>query len=131
VAENEPVVTIVPENQGEYIGRVLLGMKKSGKVEPGLSVNIKLSSFPYLEYGMLRGVVKSRSLVPEGDSYYVEISFPDRLVTLYGTELSFSQNMQGTAEIETDRLSLLQKIIEPLKYLITKYGRSNNGYLPE
>jgi len=131
VAENEQVVTIVPENQGEYIGRVTLGMKKSGKVEPGMNVNIKLSSFPYLEYGMLRGVVKSRSLVPEGDSYYVEISIPDGLITLYDTELAFSQNMQGTAEIVTDRQRLLQKIIEPLKHLITEYGKSNNGYLPE
>lgn len=131
VAENEPVVTIVPENQGDYIGRVSLGMQKSGKVKPGMNVNVKLSSFPYLEYGMLRGIVKSRSLVPEGDSYYVEISFPDGLVTLYGTQLAFSQNMRGTAEIMTDTLNLLQKVIDPLKYHITKYGKRGNDYLPE
>jgi hypothetical protein len=121
VAENESVVTIVPEHQGDYIGRLVLGMQKSGKVKPGMKVNIKLSGFPYLEYGMIRGEVVSRSMVPEGDRYYVEISLPDGINTLYGKQLPFTQNMKGTAEIMTDNLNLLQKIIDPLRHLITRY----------
>lgn len=120
VGENEPVVTVVPENQGDFIGRIVLGMQKSGKVKPGMLVNIKLSGFPYLEFGMVRGVVVSRSMVPEGDRYYVELSLPDGIKTLYGKQLPFSQNMKGTAEIMTDNLNLLQKIVNPLRYLLNK-----------
>ena len=49
VNKDEPVLTIVPANPGNYIGRVFLKMQKSGKVTGDEMVNIKLSSFtPYL-----------------------------------------------------------------------------------
>jgi hypothetical protein len=69
---------------------------------------------------MVRGVVESKSLVPTGDAYVIEISLPDGLTTLYNRNLEFTQNMQGTAEIMTDRLRLIQKIINPFRYLISK-----------
>jgi HlyD family secretion protein len=85
-----------------------------------MSVNIKLSGFPYLEYGMIRGYVKSKSLVASGDAYIIEVSLPQGLTTLYDRQLDFSQNMQGRAEIITDKLRLLQRIINPFRYIITK-----------
>lgn len=120
VNKDEPVLSIVPFDTGDYIGRITLKMNRSGKVKAGQSVNIKLSGFPYLEYGMVRGVVKSKSLVPAGDSYIIELSLPSGLTTLYGKKLDFTQNMQGTAEIITDDLRLLQKILNPFRYLITR-----------
>jgi HlyD family secretion protein len=95
-------------------------MQRSGKVKTGQRVNIKLTGYPYLEYGMVRGIVTSKSLVPTGDSYIIEITLPDGLRTLYGENLEFTQNMQGTAEIMTDSLRLLQKIVNPFRYLATK-----------
>jgi HlyD family secretion protein len=92
-------------------------------VKVGQSVNIKLSGFPYLEYGMVRGVVNSISLVPSGDSYIIDLKLPSGLTTLYGKQLDFTQNMQGTAEIITDDLRLLQKIINPFRYLISRNKR--------
>jgi HlyD family secretion protein len=117
---DQPVLNIVPENAGNYIGRISLSMVRSGKVKIDQVVNIKLSSFPYLEYGMVRGVVKTKSLVPSGDAYIIEVSLPQGLKTLYGKELDFTQNMQGTAEIITEDIRLLQKIINPLRHLISK-----------
>jgi HlyD family secretion protein len=83
-------------------------------------VNIKLSGYPYLEYGMVRGVVKSKSMVPSGDAYVIEIELPDGLTTLYGKPLEFTQNMQGTAEIITENIRLLQKIVNPFRYMVSK-----------
>jgi multidrug resistance efflux pump len=123
VNKDEPVLSIVPLNAGDYVGRINLKMKRSGKVYPGQEVNIKLSGYPYLEYGMIRGVVKSKSLVPSGDSYVIELILPSGLTTLYGKQLDFTQNMQGTAEIITEDLRLLQKIINPFRYLISRNKR--------
>ncbi len=120
VARDEPVLSIVPNQPGNFIGRMDLRMQRSGKVKPGQAVNIKLTGYPYLEYGMVRGVVKSKSLVPSGDSYVIEITLPDGLKTLYNRELGFTQNMQGTAEIMTDSLRLLQKVVNPFRHLATK-----------
>ena len=120
VDKDEPVLSIVPMDAGDFIGRINLRMNRSGKVKPGQAVNIKLSGYPYLEYGMVRGIVKSKSLVPSEGSYIIELSLPSGLTTLYGKKLDFTQNMQGTAEIITDNLRLLQKIINPFRYLISR-----------
>jgi multidrug resistance efflux pump len=120
VNKDEPVLSIVPLETGDYVGRINLKMNRSGKVKAGQEVNIKLSGYPYLEYGMVKGTVKSISLVPSGDSYVIELVLPSGLTTLYGKNLNFTQNMQGTAEIITDDLRLLQKIINPFRYLISR-----------
>jgi len=123
VMKDEPVLNVIPHNTGSYVGRVRLKMQRSGKVKPGQPVNIKLSSFPYLEYGMVKGIVRTKSLVPSIDAYIIEIDLPDGLTTLYGRKLEFTQSMSGTAEILTEDLRLLQKLINPLKYLISKNQR--------
>jgi len=123
VMKDEPVLSIVPLETGDFIGRINLNMQRSGKVDTGQLVNIKLSSYPYLEYGMVRGIVISKSLVPTGDSYIIEISLPSGLTTLYDNKLDFAQNMQGTAEIITKDIRLLQKIVNPFRYLISKNKR--------
>lgn len=123
VTKDEPVITIVPPDKGKYIGRITLKMQRSGKVVQGRLVNIKLAGYPYLEYGMVRGVVKSKSLVPSEDAYIIEIDLPNGLTTLYGKKLEFTQNMQGTAEIITDDIRLLQKIINPFRYMVSRNKR--------
>lgn len=123
VTKDEPVLNIIPEETGDYVGRINLKMQRSGKVKEGQSVNIKLSGYPYLEYGMLKGVVKTISLVPSGDAYVIEINLPSGFKTLYGKELEFTQNMQGIAEIITQDTRLLQKIINPFRHLVSKNKR--------
>jgi multidrug resistance efflux pump len=120
VVKDEPVVTIVPVETGSFLGRIYLQMQSSGKVKTGQSVNIKLSGYPYLEYGMVRGIVKSKSLVPSGNTYVIEIELPQGLSTLYGKNLDFTQNMQGTAEIITENIRLLQKLINPFRYMVSR-----------
>jgi multidrug resistance efflux pump len=123
VVKDEPVVSIVPLRPGGFLGRINLKMQRSGKVKTGMLVNIKLSGYPYLQYGVVRGRVRSKSMVPSGDAYIIDIELPDGLTTLYGTKLDFTQNMQGTAEIITENIRLLQKIINPFRYLISKNRR--------
>jgi HlyD family secretion protein len=123
VLKDEPVMSIVPFESGKFLGRINLKMQRSGKVKTGQLVNIKLSGYPYMEYGMVRGIVKSKSLVPSGDAYIIEIDLPNGLTTLYGIKLDFNQNMQGTAEIITDDIRLLQKIVNPFRFLISKNKR--------
>jgi len=120
VVKDEPVITVVPLETGDFLGRITMKMQRSGKVKPGQMVNIKLSGYPYLEFGMVRGVIKSISLVPSRESYIIGIDLPDGLTTLYGIKLDFTQNMQGTAEIITEDVRLLQKIVNPFRYMISR-----------
>jgi multidrug resistance efflux pump len=120
VTIGEHVLNVVPDSTGDYIGRMTLSMQRSGKVKPSMAVNVKLSGFPYLEYGMVRGYVKSKSLVASGDAYIIEVALPQGLTTLYNRKLDFTQNMQGRAEIITDNVRLLQRIINPFRYIISR-----------
>ena len=124
VAKDEPVLHIVPYSTGDYIGRITLRIQRSGKVKTGQTVNIKLSGYPYLEYGMLRGIISAKSVTTADDESFIEIYLPNGLTTLYGKELEFNQNMSGTAQIITEDLRLLQRILYPLKSVITMNKRN-------
>lgn len=112
------VFTVVPENESEIIGRVDLPFLGAGKIKPGQQVNIRFDNFPYMEYGVVRGTVSSISLVPSNDYYIAEISLPQDLHTNYNITLPFSQQMKGDAEIITEDLRLLQRIINPVRSLL-------------
>ena len=88
-------------------------------------VNVKFDNFPYLEFGMVRVQIKNISLVPiavaeDKKFYMLEVEFPEKLLTNYGKELTFSQEMTGTAEIITEDLRLLDKFLNPIKAVIKK-----------
>jgi HlyD family secretion protein len=73
-----------------------------------------------MEYGSLQGKVETISMVSDQEFYSVEISFPDGLVTTYHKDLEFSQGMTGQAEIITDELSLLVRIVNPLRSILRR-----------
>jgi HlyD family secretion protein len=88
-------------------------------------VNVKFDNFPYMEFGMVRVQIKNISLVPvvvenSQRAYMLEVTFPNQLKTNYGKELTFSQEMTGTAEIITEDLRLLNKFLNPIKAIIKK-----------
>jgi len=120
VQAGKRVMTVIPENEGEIIGKMTLGFRGAGKVEVGQQVNISFANYPKMEYGMVKGVVNSISMVPENKVYTVEVDLPNGLTTFYGAELEFSQQMQGTAEVITEEVRLLERIVRPLRYIINK-----------
>lgn len=117
VKEGERVMTIVPENPGDLVGRVELPVRGSGKVKTGLRVNVKFDNYPYMEYGIVKAEVSNISLVPEDNFYVVEVSFPEGLVTTYGNHLELQNQISGDAEIITEQLRLIQRIFNPMKAL--------------
>ncbi|MDR2622703.1 MAG: HlyD family secretion protein [Dysgonamonadaceae bacterium] len=122
VLSGSEIFTIVPENKSSIIGKAMLPIARSGKVETGQKVNIRLKNFPENEYGILKGVVQNISLVPiqqdEAAYYILEIVLPDKLQTTYKKELPYLPNMQGQAGIITDDISLLERLVLPLKKIL-------------
>lgn len=110
IRDGEEVMIVVPVNQEKLIGRVLIPIANSGKVKMGQRVNVYLDNYPYDEYGKITGIVNSISLVPREKFYAVTIIFPNRLLTSYGLEIKFAQELQGRAEIITEDVRLMQRI---------------------
>lgn len=120
VKEGEKVLTIIPAESGSMLGKILLPLEGAGKVRPDMQVNIQFDNYPHLEYGMVEGKVINKSQVSEDNYYTVEVELPDGLFTYYGIEIPFTQNMQGQAEILTDKKRLLERVLNPIKSAITK-----------
>jgi HlyD family secretion protein len=124
VSAGEDIFTIIPNSGFPVIGRASLPVVRSGKVETGQKVNIRLANFPENEYGILNGTVRNISLAPaqsgESTYYMVEISLSNELITTYKKELPYLPNMQGQADIITDDISLLERFVLPLKKIISE-----------
>ena len=83
-----------------------------------------LDNYPYAEYGALTGTVESISSLPKQGQYHLTITFPEGLVTQYGQTIPFQQQLQGTAEIITEDLRLLERLFYRLRASLT-IGRSS------
>lgn len=121
VSVGDVVFTIVPMRDAKITGKIYLPLAGAGKVKVGQKVNIKLDNYPYMEFGMVQVKVGSISMIPtvinENKVYIIGVEFPNRLKTNYGIDLMFTEEMQGVAEIITKDLSLLQRILFPVKHV--------------
>ena len=120
ITAGETVFTIISDVSEQLTGRAALPIAGSGKVKTGQSVNVRFLNFPDTEYGIVRGVVSNISVVPSGESYTLEVSFSNGLMTSYGKELPFYHEMHATAEIITEDLRLLERLLMPLKKVFSE-----------
>jgi HlyD family secretion protein len=116
----EKVLTIIPAESGSMIGKISLPLAGAGKVHEGDQVFIQFDNFPHLEYGMVEGYVSNISEVSDNDFYAVEVIMPKGLLSFYDIPIPFSQNMQGDAEIMTDKKRLLTRVLNPIRSAISR-----------
>ena len=120
VSSGNKVFAIILQHPGRLVGKVAIPLAGSAKIKRGQMANVKLSGYPYLEYGILQGYVSNMSLIPNGNNYTVEVVFPHGLYSTTRKYLKITGEMNGTAEIITENRSLIQRLITPLKYLLSK-----------
>jgi len=120
VRAGDPVMSVIPQDAGRIIGKISLSLAGSGKVKEGQKVNIRFSGYPYLEYGMVKGIIRSISLVTADNAYSVVVDLPEGLRTSYNLDLKFSQDMQGQAEIITSDKRLIEKIVNPVRSVLSR-----------
>jgi len=121
IKAGENVLTVIPEKPEKLTGKLQLPVAGSGKVKVGQKVNIKLENYPYLEYGTLAGTVENISLVAIENNYFVEIDLPAGLTTNYNKTLPFSSQLQGSAEIITEDIRLIERFLQPLKTMFKQH----------
>ena len=122
VKQGEVLLAIVPAQQS-YIARISVPSTNTGKIKEGQVVNIKLSNFPYAEFGQLTGTVKTISVIPnEKNNYSVEVILSRGLKTSYNREIEYRPEMGGSAEIVTENLSILDRVFNKFRSLLITNG---------
>jgi len=112
VTAGDNVFVIIPTIEKGYIGKVKAPIQNSGKIKIGQIVNIRLANYPDREFGIIKGEINAISLTPDKDgNLLINVSLPKGLETSYKKEIFFQQEMSGTAEIVTEDLRLIERLL--------------------
>ena len=112
ISKDVTLFTILPNETRELIGRIALPLNNSAKVKNGQKAIIKLTNYPFREWGSLEGRITSISKVPkQKEKTYTAYLRIEDLKTSYGLEIDFHQEMSGRAEIIIEELTLFQRIL--------------------
>ena len=108
----ENMFAIIPSTEKGYIGKVKAKAQNSGKLQIGQKVNIRLANYPDREFGVIEGKLKTISLTPDKEgNLLLDIELPNGLQTSYNKQINFQQEMKGTADIITEDLRLLERLL--------------------
>ena len=123
------VFSILPSDN-PILGQIYLPSQGAGKVAVGQDVIIKLDNYPYIEYGSVRGKVRSISNIanptagPGGqgliNTYLILIDLPEQLTTNYDVKLDFGYEIRGIADILIRKRKLIVRLFDNLRYIASK-----------
>lgn len=111
-------VFYINPGSSEFFGEINVPQFNMGKVRVGQEVLIKLDSYPFEEYGVLRGRIAQLNQVPYQDSVF--LSKVDILPAINPGIFRLTTGMVGTAEIITEDASLLQRLVRNIRLMINK-----------
>ena len=115
IKSGELLATVIPDSITEIVVRAVIPASGFGLVEIGQPVNIKLSGFPYMKYGVLKGKICSLSQVPGEGGFSADIQLTGGMTSTYKEKIKFIHQMDGTADIITRDIRLINKFIDPLR----------------
>ncbi|MCA6493466.1 MAG: HlyD family efflux transporter periplasmic adaptor subunit [Chitinophagaceae bacterium] len=113
VSAGTPLFLVVPTSQDIEI-RIQLPLNKAGKVKVGQTVYIKLNEFPFEEFGKIQAKVIGISNVFLDSSYSVELKLINGLKTTRNKLIEFRPQITGEAEIVTNNMTILQRMLNGL-----------------
>ncbi len=116
------LATIIPT--GSALEAHLLAPSRAiGFIEPGQSVLIRLTAFPYQKFGQLDGkvlrvesspFVEANNAAATEPAYRVVVGLTRQSITAYGKEHYFKAGMTLEADIRQDRRRLIEWVIDPV-----------------
>jgi multidrug resistance efflux pump len=118
IKTGETLATVIPDSLTSIIVRAIIPISGFGKIKIGQMVNIKLSGFPYMQYGVLKGRIYSVSQVPGEGGFSADIELVGGMTSTYREKIRFIHDMDGTAEIITRNTRLINRFLNPVRSTI-------------
>jgi multidrug efflux pump subunit AcrA (membrane-fusion protein) len=121
VQAGQTVAEIAPR-EAPLILAAKLPNPEAGFVKTGMPVQVKLDAYPYQNYGLVTGFV--RSISPDakqdkqqGEVYQVEVALNRNYVTADHQTIQFKAGQTATAEIIIRRRRIADLLLDPIKQL--------------
>jgi len=110
LAPNQEVFYVNPGNE-QFFGEMTIPQSSMGKVREGQEVLVKLKSYPFEEYGMIRGRIKYIADVPYKDSVYIsKVDFKINKFSDLKRPIHLKQGMTADAGIITQNATVMQRL---------------------
>ncbi|MBB6111192.1 HlyD family secretion protein [Mucilaginibacter lappiensis] len=117
----QEVFNINPGNEA-FFGQMSIPQDNMGKIKEGQEVLVKLKSYPFEEYGMIRGRIGYIADVPYKDSIFVSrVDFKIRSASDMKKPIHLKQGMTADAEIITQDATILQRLGRSVTKLINRH----------
>ncbi len=123
VSNNQPIFYISSSNDN-YFGSILIPQQNFGKVKIDQNVIIKFNSYPYQEFGMIEGQIKSIAEIPtlinNTEFYLANVTFNKGLITNFNKKIIFREGMVASAEIITEDLRLIDRLFYQIRKVFSR-----------
>jgi multidrug efflux pump subunit AcrA (membrane-fusion protein) len=115
--EGQTIATISPAG-ARLLVEAQVPNKEIALIEKGMAAKLKFDAFPFQDYGTVDGTVleiaPDAQVNKDGASFYKVLIAPERTsVAAKGKEIPLKPGLALTAEIVTERKSILSLILEP------------------
>jgi hemolysin D len=131
VEPGQTLMRIAPQGVGVEV-EAKLSNKDVGFVRAGMPVAVKIETFPFTRYGVIRGVVVNVSddavsdKRPDGSeelTYRMTIRLERDNLLVDGRTVRLGPGMAVTAEVKTGRRRVIEYVLSPLAKAIKEAGR--------
>ena len=114
IKAGQELLYILPQGT-DYYGEMMVGQYNFGKIKKGQEVIVKFPSYPFQEFGTVRGQISHISDVAKDSVYLVKVQFPQGLKTSSKKDLPFKNGMTASGEIVTENLKLMEKFFYDIR----------------
>ncbi len=109
LSANQEIFFVAPQSDS-YFGTLRVPQQNFGKVKSGQTVLIKFSSYPYQEFGAVKGRIASISEIPSKDSTFLaKVALPEGLQTDFGKQITYKSGMNNATEKSLRKISACWK----------------------
>ena len=105
---NQTICFINPGNSA-YYAQIIIPQSNFGKVALGQQVLLKFASYPFQEYGAVKGKINFIANIPTDSGYLAKVVLTDGLLTNYKKQIQYRDGLVAQGEIITKDLRLLQR----------------------
>ena len=132
INKGQPLTALVPAS-APMVAELMVMNKDVGLLKPGQAVKLKYDAYAFQDFGIKRGWLKHISpdaVIDEtvGPIFKAVVALEEYTIRVKGDQKLLMFGMKGTAEIMTDRQSVLLMLLSPLRQLYesAKYDVTTN-----
>ena len=110
--QNNQIICFINPGNSLYYAEIYIPQINFGKVKTGQEVLLKFPSYPFSEYGSVKGKIDFISNIGTDSGYLAKVNLPEGLKTSYNKQVQFRDGLNAQGEIITKDMRLLQRFYQ-------------------